>query len=226
MSKGVLYMTWQGNYDPSPSLTRSIASLKHWHPELEHHVAEMPRGSNVLCKSQMYDLSPFDETLFLDADTTLLGKIDYGFLKAEQFGLALCINASPWQRRYENINGHPDEVEYSSGVLFFSKAKSKDVFEEWKRCRWAYDSMCRYQADGVVRKQKENDQALLTKAIHLLGISPFVLPLNWNLHPTWQKQFFGPVKIWHGFADIPATLLKWNEEQSQPGAVVRCATLP
>jgi hypothetical protein len=31
----------------------------------------------------------------------------------------------------------------------------------------------------------------------VVGFNPFVLPLNWNLRPKWQRSFFGPVRIWH-----------------------------
>src|SRR5690242_5804517 len=133
MSRGILYLIWKGECDPTNVLARSVASLKYWHPELEHHVVEMPAGSTLACKSKMFELSPFDETLFLDADTTLLGNVKYGFIKAKQHGMALCINATPWNRRYYRIEQHPDEIEYSSGVVFFDKSNPKveAVFRKW-----------------------------------------------------------------------------------------------
>jgi hypothetical protein len=228
VSRGVLYMTWRGEHDPTDILARSRTSVAHWHPELPVHVAEMPAESNLLCKQQMFDLSPFRETLFLDADTTVLGKLDYGFEQARNHGVACCISANPWQRRYERLEIPDDAVEYSSGVVFFSKDNSRvrGVFERWGRYTATCDSRCRYQADDGVREQPFNDQALFTLAMHDAGYNPFVLPLNWNLFPKWQKAFFGPVKVWHGYDDIPASLLAWNEEQSKRDTVIRCATLP
>ncbi len=234
MSRGILYMVWGEGY--ADSLRRSIASVKHWHPELEYHIAEMPAGSNLLCKSQMFDLTPFTETLFLDADTTVLGNLDYGFLKARQHGISLCINANPWNRRYESLPQHRDEVEYSSGVVFFDKSWSievphqfyrstKMVFDQWRATDQAGTS-CRYFDGETVKVQQHNDQATLTLAMQAMGFNPFVLPLNWNLYPKWQKHFWGPVKIWHGYDDIPQSLLKWNGEQSKRESVIRFASLP
>jgi alpha-N-acetylglucosamine transferase len=223
MTRGILYMVW-GGY--SGSLMRSISSVKHWHPELEYHVAEMPSDSTVLCKSHMHDLSPFDETLFLDADTTVLGRLDYGFIKARQFGFALTHSANPWNRRYHKLVQHEDEAEYSSGVVFFVKRREMQrLFDDWLYLSTNTDSTTLYDSDEGVKEQKYNDQALLTLAIHLTGLNPFVLPQNWNLVPKYQRQFFGPVKIWHGAEDIPQSLLKWNEEQSRPGAILKCAAL-
>jgi hypothetical protein len=224
MTRGVLWMTWGTNPTVAGSLARSRASVKHWHPELPQHVAEMPADSTLLCKSRMYELSPFDVTLFLDADTTVLGRLDYGFAMAERYGMALTHSANPWQRRYDRLEcEHADEVEWSSGVVFFDKECQivDDLFAWWNHIN-NLDSSCNAGANG---RQAHNDQALLTRAIHDARFNPFTLPCNWNLHPTWQKQFFGEVKIWHGTADIPASLLKWNDEQSRPGAVIRCATL-
>ncbi len=226
MNRGILYLVWKGECDPTEVLNRSVASIKHWHPDLPYKIVEMPTGSNLLCKSQMFDLSPFDETLFLDADTTVLGKLDYGFIKMQQHGIACCINANPWQRRYYKIEQHPDEVEYSSGVVFFDKRPGvAKVFDRWK-ANHSFDSSSLFMATEGVRRQTYNDQALFTLAIQQEQFNPFILPLNWNLYPKWQKHFWGEVKIFHGYDDIPESLLAWNEKQRAPGAVIQCVALP
>ncbi|MEJ0070814.1 MAG: hypothetical protein WDO24_21130 [Pseudomonadota bacterium] len=38
----------------------------------------------------MFEHSPFETTVYLDADTVVLGRLDYGFEMAERFGLACC----------------------------------------------------------------------------------------------------------------------------------------
>lgn len=222
MTRGILWMTW----GETPGLERSRASAKHWHPELEQHVARMPDDSTVLCKSRMYELSPFDETLFLDADTTVMGNLDYGFQQAKWSGMVLTHSACPWQRRYYKMRCSPDAVEYSSGVVFFLKTDHVgNTFAVWSLKNEDCDTRCKYVDDnGATREQLHNDQATLTLAIELTG-HRFVLPQNWNFVPRWQKQFFGPLKILHGTEDIPQSLLKWNEEQSKPDAVIQCVAL-
>jgi hypothetical protein len=144
-------MTWGS----TPALIRSRASVAHWHPELPQHVVNLPDDSTVLVKSRMCDLSPFDETLFLDADTTVLGRLDYGFERAGLYGITLTISANPWQRRYYNMECPPDAVEYSSGVVFFTKNRDGAVFRRWKM--QGLDSRCKYANDaGEVLEQAHN----------------------------------------------------------------------
>ncbi len=227
-TRGVVYLVWKGECDPSNVLVRSQASVRHWHPELEQRVVEMPNGSNLLCKSHMYDLSPFDQTLFLDADTTVLGNLDYGFLQAAQHGIACCINANPWSRRYYKLEQHPDAVEYSSGVVFFDKTCRgvKEVFKRWNGLDGT-DTTCSYfHASDGLKQAPYNDQALFTLAMDQEKFNPFVLSMNWNIYPKWQKHFWGPIKIWHGYDDISPAVMQWNEKQSAEGAVIQCAVLP
>jgi hypothetical protein len=222
LTRGVLWMVWGS----TPALVRSRASASYWHPELAQHVVNLPEDSTVLAKSRMFDLSPFDETLFLDADTTVLGRLDYGFNRASVFGMALTHSANPWQRRYYKLKCEPDAAEYSSGVIFFDRRASvKRLFGFWTFASGRLDSRCKY-VDGGEREQLHNDQGLMSYAIEKEGLNPFVLPQNWNFVPRWQKQFFGPLKVWHGSQDIPKELLEWNTQQSQPEAVIQCTSLP
>jgi lipopolysaccharide biosynthesis glycosyltransferase len=181
----------------------------------------------MLCKAKMWSLSPFEETLYLDADTVVLGDLDYGFAIARRHGIACTVSANPWQRRYRWMRpDHRDETEYSSGAVFFDKSYgcARRVFRRWSGMTG--DTATVYVADDQVRVQNHNDQALFTAAMAREGFNPRVLPQNWNLCPKWQKSFFGPVKIWHGTEPVPASLLAWNEEQSKEGAVIKAAQLP
>jgi hypothetical protein len=226
MSRGVLYIVWGKGCDRL--LERSIASVNHWHPELPVHVEKMPDGSNLHCKAEMYDRSPYDETLFLDADTVVLGKLDYGFKMAATHGMALTHSVSPWQRRFDKLpNAYPDSVEYSSGVVFFRRdVDLDDVFEDWVEDA-DLDTSCSYQThDGSIKRAVRNDQATLSLAIHRNEFSPFVLPQNWNLVPKYHKQFFGEVKVWHDADNIPKSLIEWNKEQSKGDAVIKAGMLP
>ena len=115
---GVLYLVW-GEYDGS-ALERSRQSLARVHPDMPVEVTELPVGSTLLEKAQMMEFSPFEETLFLDADTVVLDDLSYGFEQMRRFGLACSICECPWARRYTGLSG--DMVEYNTGVLFFTEA--------------------------------------------------------------------------------------------------------
>lgn len=217
-SRGVLYIHW-GETDQI--LQRSIQSLKAIHPELPHHVVELPKDSNLLSKARMAEYSPFDETLYLDADTVVLGNLDFGFQKAAEFGLACSICENPWARRFAALRG--ETVEYNTGVLFFTK-KVRPVFDLWAGMVGKIDSSMRFYRGKEIRTMPVNDQAGFALAVEKNHISPFVLPMNWNFRPVTQHGFFGPIKIWHDYTNVPDVLRTWNEEQTRPDAVIRFGT--
>ncbi len=206
-SKGVLYFVWG---DMDPLLQRSIASLRKYHPDLPYHVVKLPDNSTYLDKAQMYAVSPFDTTAYLDADTLIMGNLDYGFRKADQFGLACCVNESPWARRYTKCM-EGDSIEYNAGVVFFDKIKSRPFFDAWTGCVRTVDSSSRFKTPTGEMRQGCNDQAGMAKAIEDTGFNPFVLPQNWNFRPYWQRSLVGPLKIWHDYGDPPQRLVEYSK---------------
>ncbi len=217
MSKrGVIYIYWGDKV--LPELNRSIESLHKHHPELPYKAISIDPTSSLLDKAKMLEVSPFETTLFLDTDTVVMDRLDFGFEKAEQFGLACCINECPWARRYTDIGG--DQIEYNTGVLFFTK-KAKPVFDAWAKLAPEVQSSIVLHIDGKVDKMPYNDQASFSQAIMETSFLPFVLPLNWNLRINWHKSLFGPIKVWHDRSEVPPYLKFWNEEQTHPGAIIR-----
>lgn len=218
--RGVVYIVW-GKFDQR-LLDRSIASLKAHHPELPVHVERLPDGSGLLDKAGMLGLTPFEETLFLDGDTVVLDRLDFGFEKAMRHGLALSICECPWARRYAGLAG--DIIEYNTGVMFFT-AKAKPVFDAWKETVRSLDSSCVFSMNGQLHRMAENDQAGFAKAVDDTGFQPFVLPYNWNFRPKWHKSWYGPLKIWHDYSAPPEALVRQNREQAKPETVVVLSVL-
>ena len=218
--RGVVYIVWGEKIQPI--LQRSIASVNRLHPELPIHVETIAPDSTLLDKARMHRLTPFEETVFLDSDTVVLGRLDYGFDMAARHGLALSICECPWGRRYGGLEG--DIVEYNTGVLFFTE-KAHPVFDAWEACAREIDSsILFYQGRRLVR-MPFNDQAGFAKAVDDTGFNPFVLPFNWNFRPLWHRSLFGPVKIWHDYSDPPAHVTQWSLNQSDPGAIIQYADL-
>jgi hypothetical protein len=217
--RGVLYIAW-GNV--GDMLTRSIASLAAHHPELPVHVQELPQGATLLEKARMLDFAPFAETLYLDVDTVVLDRLDFGFEKAKAHGLAVSICECPWARRYAGLAG--DIVEYNTGVVFFT-AKARPVFESWKAHAGALDSSMVFLAGGEYRRMPVNDQAAFAKSVEETGYAPFVLPYNWNFRPKWHFSWFGPIKVWHDYEPVPEPILARNREQRDAAAVISMAAL-
>lgn len=206
MKRGVLYIVWGERIEAT--LERSLASLQAVHPELPVHVERLPAGS-LHEKTRMGALTPFESTLYLDADTVVLGNLDHAFDKAEQFGLACSICEAPWLRRYGA--GEGDSIEYNTGVLFFTD-KARPVFDNWRaladtpsQSRW---TMC----DNISRGLSYDDQASFARAVQVAGFNPFVLPINYNLRPSFHRNFFLPLRIWHDYSDPPLHLVRMSRE--------------
>lgn len=205
MTRGILYIVWGDQIEPQ--LQRSIQSVKKYYPDLPIHVhrAQNLAEGGLLQKAKMGSITPFESTLYLDADTVVLGNLDHAFARSEDIGLACCICECPWTRRYGNEEG--DHIEYNTGVLFFT-SKSRPVFDAWESFaptvpaagRWAVST------DGKTYGSSHDDQAGFARAIQTTRFNPFVLPLNYNFRPPFHKPFFSPLKIWHSPFPVPPTI--------------------
>ena len=68
--------------------------------ELLIHLETLSDGSTLFDKANILNLSPYDETVFLDADSIVLGKPDFRFTNAAQFGTAIFICEWTQAHRY------------------------------------------------------------------------------------------------------------------------------
>lgn len=220
-TRGILSIYW-GDENKLP-LARLKASVKKFHPNLEHKIikinAESGNPFSLNKKAAMLDLTPFDETLFLDVDTVVMGNLDFGFYKAKEFGIALSICEAPWAKRYPNLF-QGDEIEYNTGVIFFTKKASK-VFHEWNNYAKNVDSTIVGIDDSGIYKMPSNDQGSFALAVENTQYNPFVLPFNWNFRPMWHKSFWGPIKIWHDYSDPPKVLEELNEYYEQKNSIIQ-----
>jgi len=217
--RGVLYIIWGNDERAEKEMKRSIVSVQQQHPDIPMHVERFEAGS-FLTKSKMYDLSPFEETAFLDNDTVILGRLDFAFDKARKFSLACCINECPWARRYSDKQLSRDMIEYNTGVLFFTRS-AKPFFDAWAKLSLTVDTSIIHYINGKKRLMPIADQGSFALAIEKTGFLPFILPLNWNFRPIWHKSFFGPIKIWHDHSGAPPAILKWNENQASQDNVIQ-----
>jgi hypothetical protein len=222
MSRGVLYVVW-GDRAKS-RLQASVASLQKFHPDWPVHIhtlgPEFEGYRGLLEKARMNDFSPFDETLYLDADTTVMAPLDFGFEQAQRFGLACTICECPWARRYRNIQQRPDTVEYNTGVLFWVRPKTQHFFDEWKRLSPLLDSGILFYQNGQTLLSPYCDQAAFGAALESVALNPFVLPLNWNFRPQFYKSFYGPLKIWHDYGEPPQVFFELNGSYQNPNRLV------
>lgn len=200
MTRGILYIVW-GNYNKA-ELQRSIDSVVKF--GYDYHVAEIEdEGIGLAHKAKMYDLSPFDTTLFLDTDTVVMDNLDYGFYKAEKHGIACCIAPASSAYLAAKEIGMPllnnDTPQYNTGVIFFTKYHTyydyhdkhydnHSLFENFRWCvhRWP--------------QSLKNDQPALARSIEMGDVNPYILPRTWNYRAKMRyeaKVTHGPIKILH-----------------------------
>jgi hypothetical protein len=206
MNRGVLYIVWGDKIEPL--LQRSINSVHRFYPDMRIHVV---RGENkpqrsLQQKTQMGTLTPFESTLFLDADTVVVGNLDFAFERAEEFGLACSICECPWARRYGAAEG--DNVEYNTGVIFFAN-KARPVFDAWQRLALTCPATSAWTTtDDSLRGLDFEDQASFARAMRECQWNPYALPLNYNFRPAFYSHVFAPLKIWHSPTEVPARLIE------------------
>lgn len=226
MSHGVLYMVWG---DEARGLAaRSVESLARHHPDwgVRVEVLEDPPGDPweaILRKAEMFDRSPFQHTLFLDADTLVLGDLSFGFAAAHRHGgLAAVLCESPWLRRYRGLRTWGDVPEWNTGVIFFDRS-AEPVFRRWRELAAGMDSSSLFFLDDSQQPQCQtaNDQAAFGAACWELRRAPYSLPHNWNFRPQFHRHWAGPLKIWHDRRDMPAGIADAMRVYDDPGAVIR-----
>jgi len=230
--RGVIYAIWGDDDKHKRALDRSRRSLESVHPELPVEVLRFTDEKHPIYglaqKAKILSRSPFEETLYLDLDTVVLGRLDYAFEKAGKFGLACCICECPWARRYVGLAARPALIEYNTGVMFFTGA-ARPVFERWEKLVGTLDSSVPF-IDTATQKllvSRFNDQAAFALAIEETNFNPFILPLNYNFRPVFYNSWFGPLVIWHGYAEIPAPVLTINRHyKTQENPVMQFHLLP
>ena len=129
-------------------------------------------------KTRIYSLSPFRETLFLDADTEVMKSPDGGFELLKYVDVVLTQDAntklsdanwrylSPEEVRETKELVGVDVMYFNSGVIFFKRSERiKEMFQQWNR-EWS-----------IFGKQ---DQLALVRAIHKhpVRIAPMRYPFN------------------------------------------------
>jgi hypothetical protein len=171
--------------------------------------------ANMTERIFVYPLSPFDQTLYLDSDTLVLGDLSYGFDMAARFGLAVsfapaCFLRWHWGSMKEyGVEDFPeDTVEYNAGVIFFDK-HHRATEGLWEAAQYKLAK----GFHGVLENRPSppvNDQSIFNLVLYEKKIHPFVLPQNWNFRPGVYldrglpvPSGFGPIKIWHSRLPVP-----------------------
>lgn len=197
--QGVLYVAYG-----QPALTRlkaSLASLHRFAPRLPASVVSDKEvfGATTIIrpdadpgartyKTQMYSLSPFEQTLFLDVDTELRSSPEAGFKILNYVDLVLGQDLSRVlaQNRWRHLNaeevrvtaeelGTDHHMYFNSGVIFFKRnARMVSMMAAW---------------NGEWQRWGGHDQMALLRAMHKhpVRIAPMRAP--WNTRNAQEVAF-------------------------------------
>lgn len=139
-----------------------------------------------LGKVQAIATVPFEDTLFLDTDTRVLGKLDMVFGVLERFNLGIV------QDVYLSGSDElpPTFANFNSGVIVYRRGKAvEEMFERWKEL--TRGSLARYG--------RECDQPSLRVVLwEDEGVQFVSLPNNFNFRCDYPIQTSGWVTILHG----------------------------
>ena len=156
---------------------------------VEHNIyhPEADRGARTQ-KTQMYRLSPFEQTLFLDADTEMLSSPAGGWelLKYVDLVLTQDVNRIFSENHWPHLNkdevaattkllGTGQHLYYNSGVIFFRRNDRTEAMMDAWHAEWLRWGL--------------HDQMALLRAIHQhpVRIAPMRAP--WNTHHQKEAQF-------------------------------------
>lgn len=188
MNCGVCYIAYGNN--AHNALNESKGSLLK-HNDLDiavcsentPHIQDMPIKYNNVQRSRWakvnLDLwSPYEYTLYLDADTKVNGSIMSGFeLLANGWDVAISASSNQGPRLLWHCSEQDKEatfemtlakdvLQYQAGVFFFAKNdRTKELFENWRK-EWL--------------RFKEQDQGALIRALIQSPVSIMLLGNTWN----------------------------------------------
>ena len=102
------------------------------------------------------------------------------------------------------------------------------IHSETARLRYApvVDSSIRHLWEGRIGVDPVGDQASFAKAVDQTGYPLFALPLNWNFRPRWNLSYFGPIRIWHDYAEVPPEILGANAAYEREDAIIQFYSRP
>lgn len=212
MNRGIIYVAWGERHvlhaiesaKTSPYPTALITSTpefagNHFDHLIVRDFNEYARMSVMYRKMEAFLYSPFENSLFLDVDTSIIGNIDLGFRLSEKFGFSAVI-ASGMSFLWKDI----EYVHFNGGVVFF---KGKPI--QW--------------IDKVFEIQKEFSHDPCEEPVWSIAWEqttfPAVLPFIYNCNFSGEVHQ-RDIRIWHSYRPIRTKIVnKAIDDASQLNAV-------
>lgn len=162
--------------------------------------AEVAKNRSI--KTAIIDYTPFEETIFLDCDTVVMGRLDKGFEYLRYFDICARLNPYPQTRRGKADIPIFDGLEvgdcphWNSGVLIFSKSGgARRFFRDW--------------AGNFRSLGNQYDQVSLAKTIFECPVRFLSLDRRWNATDPFigRRAWRQKTKVFHYATNISDSLL-------------------
>ena len=208
MSNGALYIITQDSRYVELLLT-SAASLKKAMPDLpitvfsqfplesslfETIVRIEPSKDGFYDKSRLIQNSPYERTLFIDADTFVLDPVPELFTLLDHFDCAATHEEylnTDWHHRYPRTDIPSSFPEFNTGILMLKRSERlHHVLDEWSALYRKYLE----EKPG----QPINDQPFFRAAAYFADVRIATLTREYNCKFRGQGYLNGRVKILHG----------------------------
>ncbi len=212
MKTGAIYIITQDSRYTG-LLLNSAASLKRVMPELPITVfSQFPISSSAFenvvrvdgSKDGFYDKtlfmqrSPYERTLFIDADTYVVDPVPELFTILDQFDFAATheeYSNTDWWNRYPRPDIPASFPEFNTGIMAFKRSLRMDrLLQDWAAL---------YRAFIESNPGKEiNDQPFFRAAVYGNDARAATLTREYNCKFRGQGYLNGRVKILHGHVDL------------------------
>lgn len=239
MSRGVLYLASGPKYIDQAK--KSAASVKRYHPDLSitlytdkdtaadvfDQVVLIDEPVEEMADSRLStDYFPYDQNLYLDADTLVCADISELFNILDQADLALAHNVgrTNWDKSAYIKNGvHIPETftEYNTGVVAYNDCSEVHrLFSDWNRIFTDYDWSI-YQ--GTV----EPSQPAFRVALYNSDVRFVTIPKEYNFMLHAAGHVTGYIRILHqGPSDLDLSEAESIVNKTTQARVVRCDAIP
>ncbi len=209
---GALYIVTQDRRYVDMALT-SAESLKCAMPDLpitvfsqfpvksafvDNVVVVQPSQDGFFDKARLISDSPYERTLFIDADTLVVEPVPELFSMLDQFDCAATHEeylSTDWFEQYPRIDIPASFPEFNTGVLLLKRSeRMQGVLQQWGDLYRAYLR----DKSG----QPLNDQPFFRAAVYYSDIRVATLTREYNCKYRGQGYLNKSVKILHGHVDF------------------------
>jgi hypothetical protein len=149
-------------------------------------------------KTLLMQQTPYERTLFVDADTYIVEPVPELFTMLDQFDFAATheeYQNTDWHNRYPRPDIPPSFPEFNTGILAYRRSSRMDgVLKDWSDL---YHSFLENHPG-----QKINDQPFFRAAVYSNQVCIATLTREYNCKFRGQGYLNGRVKILHGHVDL------------------------